>query len=164
MSLLQPHIIKHITAWFSEAGWPLRVLRCTEADLSKQPKDRTFPVFVIICTKFKKMENMKSVIEFSLSSDSKLTRLDQGASLIESVRGCQQFAALRAGLAAGGDKSIEEVCLQLRTEQSNSIKYSLFLTERQQQGGLCNLPFAAFIVPQGREVEWMFSTAEGDYY
>ena len=61
VSLLQPHIIKYVTEWFVEAGWPLRVLRCTEADLSKEPKDRIFPVFVIICTKFKKMENMKNV-------------------------------------------------------------------------------------------------------
>ena len=160
VSLLQPHIIKYVTEWFVEAGWPLRVLRCTEADLSKEPKDRIFPVFVIICTKFKKMENMKNVIELALSSDSKLTRLDKGKSLIESVRGCQQFAALRAGLAGGGDKSMEEVCLQLRTESSTSVKYSLLLTE-SQNAGVCNLPFAAFIVPQGRDVEWMFATAEG---
>ena len=159
VSLLQPHIIKYVTQWFVSAGWPIRVLRCSEADLSKDPKDRTFPVFVIICTKFKKMENMKSVIELALSSDSKLTRLDKGESLVESVRGCQQFAALRAGLAAGGDRSMEEVCLQLRTENSTSVKYSLFLTESKTAA--CNLPFAAFIVPQGRDVEWMFATAEG---
>jgi len=158
VSLLQPHIVKHVTEWFTNLGWPIRVIRCTEADQGKDLKDRIFPVFVIICTKFKKMENMKSVIELALSSDTKLSRLDKGSSLIESVRGCQQFAALRAAIAGGGDKSMEEVCLQLRSEDSNSVKYSLFLAERN---GTSTLPFAAFIVPQGREVEWMFATAEG---
>ena len=62
------------------------------------------------------------------------------------MRGCQQFAALRAAIAGGGDKSMEEVCLQLRSEDSNSVKYSLFLAERN---GTSTLPFAAFIVPQG---------------
>ena len=159
VSLLQPHIIQHVAHWFVDAGWPVRVLRCSEADTSKPPEDRIFPVFVIVATKFKKMEKMKPVIEISLSSEGKLMRLDKPGSLVDSVRGCQQFAALRARLAKGGaDKSIEEACLQLCSEDSQTVKYSLFLTERSL---ISSLLFAAFIVPQGREVEWMFATAEG---
>ena len=159
VSLLQPHIIHHVAHWFVDAGWPVRIIRCTEADENKKPEERIFPVFAIIATKFKKMEKMKPVIEISLSTEGKLMRLDKPASLVDSVRGCQQFAALRARLAKGGaDSSIEEACLQLRAEDSQSVKYSLFLTERNVAS---NLSFAAFIVPQGREVEWMFATAEG---
>ena len=158
VSLLQPHILQHVSGWFVEAGWPVRVLRCTDADLAKPPAERIFPVFVIVCTKFKKMDKMKPVIELSLTADGKLMRLDKVDSLVESVRGCQQFAALRARLAKGGDQSIEEACLQLRSEDSHAVKYSLYLTERSM---VSNLLFAAFIVPQGREVEWIFSTVEG---
>jgi hypothetical protein len=75
----------------------------------------------------------------------------------------------------------------LRPQGSEGVKYSLFLTDRGQTS---SLPFAAFIVPQvqslhilrinflhsicsvdratvtvknmqGREVEWLFATAEG---
>ena len=158
VSLLQPHIIRFVANWFVEAGWPIRILRCVEADQSKPPQDRIFPVFVIVCTKFKKMAGMKPVIELGLSSEGQLMRLQKADSLVESVRGCQQFAALRARLAKGGDQSIEEACLQLHAEDAQSVKYSIFLTERTKSS---SLPFAAFIVPQGREVEWMFATAEG---
>jgi len=158
VSLLQPHIIRFVADWFVSAGWPIRILRCVEADQSKPPQERIFPVFVIVCTKFKKMADMKPVIELGLTSEGQLMRLQKAESLVESVRGCQQFAALRARLAKGGDQSIEEACLQLHAEDSQSVKYSIFLTERKQ---ISSLLFAAFIVPQGREVEWMFATAEG---
>lgn len=62
ISLLQPHILDFITQWFSERGWPLRILRCQEADANKSPQDRLFPVFVIVATKFRKMPNMPQVI------------------------------------------------------------------------------------------------------
>jgi len=160
VSLLQPHIISHVSRWFASAGWPVRVIRCTEADTCKQPQDRIFPVFVIVCTKFKKMAQMSPVLELSLSTDGQLMRLQQVDSLIDSVRGCQQFAALRARLAKGADSTIEEACLQLHAEDSAAtVKYSLYLTERGQMSS--NLPFAAFIVPQGREVEWLFAQVEG---
>ena len=158
VSLLQPHIISHVSAWFVEAGWPVRIIRCNEAEQNKPPAERIFPVFVMVCTKFKKMAAMKPVLELSLSTDGNLTRLDKPESLVESVRGCQQFSALRARLAKGGDRSIEEACLQLRSQESVHAKYSLYLTEREKTS---KMPFSAFIVPQGREVEWMFATAEG---
>ena len=61
VSLLQPHILNHVTKWFNAQGWPLRVLRCKEADESKPPEDRVFPVFVLVATKFKKMNDMPPV-------------------------------------------------------------------------------------------------------
>lgn len=38
VSLLQPHILSHLVAWFVDHGWPLRILRCTEVDVSKNPE------------------------------------------------------------------------------------------------------------------------------
>ena len=68
ISLVQPHILNHLVEWFVDHGWPLRILRCTEVDVSKSPEDRIFPVFGIIATKFRKMNDMKPVLEISLSS------------------------------------------------------------------------------------------------
>jgi len=61
-------------------------------------------------------------------------------------------------LAGGGDKTIAEASLDLSLPGDQKPRYSLFLSERSKPS---NIRFAAFIVPQGREVEWLFATAEG---
>lgn len=40
ISLLQPHILDHVVAWFSDRGWPVRILRCREAEESRPPQER----------------------------------------------------------------------------------------------------------------------------
>ena len=158
VTLLQPHILTSIVPWFSSRGWPVRVIRCPEADINKAAQDRGLPVFVLVATKFKQNNNMRPVLEFSLSSDGQINRLPDSDSLVASVRGCQQFTALRARLAGGGDKTMAEASLDLSLPGDHRPRYSLFLAERIKAS---NLRFAAFIVPQGREVEWLFATAEG---
>ena len=68
ISLLQPHILNHFVTWFVDHGWPVRILRCTDVELSKPVEDRIFPVFAIVATKFRKMNNMTPILEISLSS------------------------------------------------------------------------------------------------
>jgi len=158
VSLMQPHILSAMVTWFSSRGWPVRVIRCVEAEQNKAVQDRVFPVFVVVATKFKPNSTMRPVLELSLSSDGQISRLSEPESLVKSVRGCQQFSALRARLAGGGDKTIAEASLDLWEAGGDKPRYQLFLAERTKQS---NILFAAFIVPQGREVEWMFATAEG---
>lgn len=154
ISLLQPHILHQIVHWFVDHGWPLRILRCTEVDISKNPEDRIFPVFAIIATKFRKMSDMKPVLEISLSSSQgHLTRLKTQEDLIGSVRGVQQFAAVRAGMAKGDqlfqceDARQADVSLDLMTPSSIHPRYSFYLVDRNPPH---QIPFAVFIVPQGR--------------
>ena len=47
ISLLQPHILSSVVSWFSSRGWPVRIIRCTEVDLSKPTQERVLPVFVV---------------------------------------------------------------------------------------------------------------------
>ena len=164
ISLLQPHILNHLVEWFVDHGWPLRILRCSDVDASKAPEDRIFPVFAIVATKFRKMNDMKPVLEISLSSgQTHLTRLKRADELIGSVRGIQQFAAVRAGIAKGqlfecDDARQADVSLDLLTADSNFPRYSFYLVDRDPPH---QMPFAVFIVPQGREAEWLFSSKEG---
>ena len=160
ISLLQPHILSHVVSWFSDAGWPVRIIRCREAESGKTPDQTIFPVFAVVCTRFNKMSGMKPVLELALSSDGQLTRLETAADLVASVRGCQQFCALRAGLAGGGDRGQEEASLDLRVAGEDRPRYSLYLTDRGKRPEN-RIRFAAFITPQGREVEWLFATGEG---
>ena len=92
-----------------------------------------------------------------LSADGQTSRLKTRADLVNSVRGIQQFAAVRAGAAKsqklfrGGDARREDVSLDLKTADSDSPKYSLFLVDRENKQSA--LKFAVFIVPQGRYVD-----------
>jgi len=158
VTLLQPHILTAVVTWFSSKGWPVRIIRCIEAEQNKSAQDRVYPVFVVVVTKFKPNSTMRPVLELCLSTDGQISRLGEVDSLVKSVRGCQQFSALRARLAGGGDKTIAEASLDLWEAGREKPRYSLFLAERSKPS---NIIFAAFIVPQGREVEWMFATAEG---
>ena len=164
VSLLQEHILSHLVPWFSCRGWPVRILRCQEAEDSKAPQDRGLPVFVVVVTKFRQIEGAKPILELGLRSTGQLTRLEAPEQLVASVRGVQQFAALRANLAGGGDSTQEEVSLDLRPPGSDIPRYSLFLADRSPSAEKLlksSRPFAAFVVPEGREVEWLFASAEG---
>jgi len=169
ITLLQPHILEHIVPYFSDRGWPVRIVRCKEADINKSPEDRRFPVFAFIATKFRKMAaGQQSILEFALSSDSAPSRLTAPADLVSSVKGIQQFAAVRAGLAkdaAGGGgfnadaRQNGNASLDL-VDGQGAVRYSMYLAESASTAAK-KRPFGVFIVPQGREAEWLFCTVEG---
>lgn len=164
ITLLQPHILEHVAKYFSAKGWPLRIVRCKEADLSKSPADRRFPVFALIATKFKPLPNMKPVLEFALSSDSTPSRLPSASELVSSVKGIQQFAAVRAGIAKGtfnaDARQNSDISLDL-VDNEGKVRYSMFLAEQPDSQIKVERPFALFIVPQGRESEWLFGSVGG---
>ena len=119
VSLLQPHILSSAVSWFSARGWPVRIIRCPEVDTNKPASERGLPVFVLVATKFRSNSNMRPVLEFSLSSEGQINRVPDTESLVASVRGCQQFTALRARLAGGGDKTMAEASLDLSLPGNN---------------------------------------------
>jgi len=165
ISLLQPHILAHFVDVFAGYGWPVRVVRCKEAD-SGRDGDCVFPVFALVATKFKKMPKSVQVYELAMSADAPNSRLTHCQDLIDSVRGIQQFSAARAGAAkrffARGDARQEEMALELKDGQLDEAKYSLYIAEcAKSGGGQHQLNFAVFIVPQGRDTEWLFSTVAG---
>ena len=74
----------------------MRIIRCPEADANKKALDRGLLVFVVVATRFKANANIKPMLEFSLSSEGQLNRLQDTDSLVASVQGCKQLTALRA--------------------------------------------------------------------
>jgi len=160
VSLLQPHILTGLLAWFSPRPWAVRIARCREAETARPATARVFPVWLVVCTRLR-CPFPAPLLELQLA-DSQTTRLPDTAALASSVRGCQQFSAVRAGLAAGaGDPKLAEVSLDLASPgEAGPPRYSLHLADSPNTSGN-SLPFAVFLVPQGREVEWQFSTAAG---
>ncbi len=144
------------------------MVRCKEVEDNRRPEDRSFPVFAVVGTKFRKMPTPSAgIFELCMSNSSQVSRLPSGEDLIDSVRGVQQFSAARAGLLKkgdggedrhleSGDARQEEVALELRDKELKEPKYSLYLTERQGHRK-SRLIFGVFIVPQGRQVDKTFS-------
>ena len=110
-------------------------------------------MFVLVATKFKPMTGMKPVIEFGLSSEAAPTRLASPEELISSVKGIQQFAAVRAGIAKGtfnaDARNNSDVSLDL-VDGEGKVRYAMFLAEQADSHITAKRAFAVFIVPQGR--------------
>lgn len=65
ISLLQEHIMKALLDYFPTNNWMFRVVRCFEAEKKAyESGENPMPVFVIICTKFKSLPNMVSILQF----------------------------------------------------------------------------------------------------
>ncbi|KAK9510037.1 hypothetical protein O3M35_004910 [Rhynocoris fuscipes] len=164
ISLMQQHIMMFLLKQFTERAWMIRVCRCydVEAKLTEEQGYKPLPVFMVICTKFKKMENSKSVIELCTTIDSPATRLTNTDKIVESVIEAQQVAIVCAGLQKSGSAG-REVLLEVGKGDEEEAKYSINIVDRQkvvEAKGLVS-SYAAFIIPQGRETEWAFGTPEG---
>lgn len=158
VSLLQEHILKHVLDWFPKNGWMMRICRCEDAEKTQSDSGNFyFPVFVLVCTKFRQMPNLKPVIELQLEGEvvNKVETIEQA---IESVHELQQYALLRHTLhtkhIAGDDTSV-----QLCDPKSGGTRYILHVVDSVKKSN--SLRFAVFIVPHGREHEWMFGTSKG---
>lgn len=66
VSLLQEHILVKLLEFFPTAGWMFRVCRCIEAEQrsARSGDGAGLPVFIVICTKFKKLPNVQPVSSF----------------------------------------------------------------------------------------------------
>ncbi|CAL4094377.1 unnamed protein product, partial [Meganyctiphanes norvegica] len=158
ISLLQEHIIAHVVRWFPANGWMVRVCRCEDAEQSQREEGKfSFPVFVMICTKFKQMPGFKAILELQLQGDTvqRVTNPDQ---VKDTVRELQQYALLRHNLhsqrIAGENMSVELV-----DSLSGNKRFILHVVDCPKKSS--KLKFAVFIVPHGREQEWMFGNPAG---
>ncbi|XP_076359527.1 eEF1A lysine and N-terminal methyltransferase isoform X1 [Tachypleus tridentatus] len=157
ISLLQEHILEKLLSWFTNEGWIVRIHRCTDAEEESDEGQSSviFPVFMVVCTKFKKLPGTQSVLELCLSEDGLPVRLESPDAVIKSIQSLQHYAFLRSKLTS---KHLEEVTVDLCDPQNEFPRYSLFVVDRRKAS---SLKFAIFIVPQGRESEWLFGTPSG---
>ncbi|KAK4317286.1 hypothetical protein Pmani_011625 [Petrolisthes manimaculis] len=158
ISLLQEHIVTHLLSWFSQHSWMIRVCRCEDAERSQSESGQfSFPVFVIVCTKFKQMPNLRTVLESQLDGD-EVRRAENASQVVERVRELQQYALLRHTLHT---KSLagEDTAVELCDPSSGKTRYTIHLVDSLRKTH--SLRFAVFIVPHGREREWLFGTQTG---
>ena len=135
----------------------IRVCRCEEAERQEENIDSKkkkaagsrfqFPVFTVVCTKFKKMERIAPLLEFCPTENS-IERISSVNELKERVRSIQHFATL-CHQVKSDERASQDVFIDLMDPKSEkkTPKYTLFIVDRQCKS---NQKFAAFVVPQGR--------------
>lgn len=159
ISLLQEHILKEVLAFFPENEFFLRVVRCVEAEqkTAESSNDGTsMPVFVVVATKFKKLP-MK-VYEVCMAGE-QIQRVQKPEEVVLSVAAAQKASMVCNGLVRGSIAGMKEVSLDLHRPGEEISRYTIHVLDQRPVRG--NGKYAAFIVPQGRETEWLFSTPQG---
>jgi spermidine synthase len=157
ITLLQSHILKALLDYFPQQNFMFRIVRCFAAEQKTLETSSTaMPVFVVVATKFKKLP--LKMLEVCMGGD-KMERLTSEAEMIEAVTQTQTAAMVCNGLARGSIAKTNEVSLDLFIPGEKKPRYTLNILDQAPVRG--NNKFAAFIVPQGRETEWLFSTPQG---
>ena len=171
ISLLQTNIFNHLLKWFTTNGqWIIRIQRCFKAETthrSESGDDKlVLPVFVVICTKLNSNlttnENFQ-FFEVSLSEnvDAKSKRLNSTTEVINEIVSLQQFSFIQNHIKNFKIKEEDNLYLDLYDETDLiNPKYTLYFVDHPNRR-LKHEKCAVFIVPQGRETEWLFATFDG---
>uniref|UniRef100_A0A1B6D8N5 Methyltransferase type 11 domain-containing protein n=1 Tax=Clastoptera arizonana TaxID=38151 RepID=A0A1B6D8N5_9HEMI len=161
ISLLQVHILKYLLEQFTELGWMIRVCRCPEAEnKSISEGGRGLPVFAVICTKLKKMAQMKLVYEVCLYGDT-IQRMESIDEMLAAIKAAQDAAMICTGLNRCSLTDSGEVVIDLTKPNEKEPRYTVIVADKDDVKDASNMTFAAFIVPQRREHEWLFGVPEG---
>ncbi|XP_047506732.1 eEF1A lysine and N-terminal methyltransferase homolog isoform X3 [Pieris napi] len=158
ISLLQSHILKKLVDVFSDKSWMFRVVRCHEAEQKniENGDGTTLPVFVVIATKFKLMPNL--LLEVCLAGE-KMIRLKSPEELLSCVKSAQDTAFITNSLGKSRLDEDDEVSLDLMMPGEDTPRYTLYVVDKKKSQAVNK--YAVFIVPQGRESEWLFGTPTG---
>ncbi|CAG9784682.1 unnamed protein product [Diatraea saccharalis] len=158
ISLLQSHILHKLLETFCDKSWMFRVVRCHEAEQKNADNGdgTTLPVFVVVATKFKVMPQL--ILEVCLAGE-KMVRMSTTQELAGYIKSAQDTAFVTNGLAKTNLHEDNEVTLDLIQPGEENPRYTLFIVDQKQKQAVNK--YAVFIVPQGRESEWLFGTAAG---
>lgn len=137
-----------------------RIVRCKEAEqkTSTSSSDGTsMPVFIIIATKFHTLPT--TILELCLAGD-KIERFENTSDFRSALLSVQRAAIVCNGLVRSRINNMEEISIDLYQPTEKVPRYTIHVLDQNKTKQLVGR-FAAFIVPQGRETEWLFSTASG---
>uniref|UniRef100_A0A182Q043 eEF1A lysine and N-terminal methyltransferase homolog n=1 Tax=Anopheles farauti TaxID=69004 RepID=A0A182Q043_9DIPT len=157
ISLLQAHILQEVLDHFPAADFMLRVVRCSDAGRGNSEDGSSMVVFAIVATKFKNLP--MRVLELCLAGD-QIERVQRAEDIQAAVASAQKAAMVCNGLAKGSIAGQAEVSIDLfHPSVKNEPRYTIHVLDQTPKRG--NGKYAAFIVPQGRETEWLFATPAG---
>lgn len=175
--MLQKHIVDYLLEFLPRNNCMLRIVHCLDVERANRERNGeeslTLPVFAIIATKFKSLPMLVSncltsctshnktyfqILEFGLGND-KMQRFHSAMELANAVESVQKAALVCNGLARSSIAGHNEVIMDLHRASEETSRYTVYVLEQMPARGLGK--YAAFIVPQGRETEWLFATTAG---
>ncbi|XP_018589744.1 eEF1A lysine and N-terminal methyltransferase-like isoform X2 [Scleropages formosus] len=158
VSLAQEHVVKMAVEHFVREGWAVRAHCLGNQDCGSA--SFALPLFVLVCTKFRKPPPAP-VLEVCQGEDGPPCRLATVLELLRVVKERQAYALLRQKLRTDTDGS-RSPSLTLCHASTGRPRYTLTV---QDSPATAKVPranhFAIFIVPQGRESDWLYGSAEG---
>uniref|UniRef100_A0A0A9YAL4 Methyltransferase-like protein 13 n=2 Tax=Lygus hesperus TaxID=30085 RepID=A0A0A9YAL4_LYGHE len=135
--------------------------------LSRSKASNPFLFSSLFSTKFKKLPNSRSIIEFSNTPDVLAARVDDPNKIINTVLDAQQMSIVCAGLQRSSSAG-REIIFEVGKGDIASARYTVYIVDKinliPKGSGAVVQSYAAFIVPQGRETEWAFGCPEGRQY
>lgn len=157
ISLLQEYILKQLLSYFPSNGFMFRIVRCHEAEEKTRMEDgSSIPVFAVIATKVINLS--QTVLEIALV-DSSPKRLSSTDDIISAILSVQQSSFIFNNLQKRSVADIGEISLNLHSPDNKHPRYTIYVLDQPKVHG--TKTYAAFIVPQGKETDWLFSTKEG---
>ncbi|XP_067156792.1 eEF1A lysine and N-terminal methyltransferase isoform X1 [Apteryx mantelli] len=157
VSLAQAHVLKKAVEYFSQEGWVVRVHQVASSGDKQQ---FVLPIFVYVMTKFKKVPgSAPQILEICPEEQDKPMRVESTERLVEAVKDRQHYALLRSQLSKAS--SGEQLSLDLCSKESGKPRYTLHVVDSPSMKPSRDNHFAIFIIPQGRETEWLFGTEDG---
>ncbi|CAM4713706.1 unnamed protein product [Lepidochelys kempii] len=160
ISLAQAHVVKKVVGYFSREGWMVRVHQVSGSDDGADKQQFVLPVFVYVMTKFKKIPgSVLQILEICTEEQDKPVRVESAEQLVEAIKERQLYALLRSQL--NKNPSASHVSLDLCDADAGKPRYTLHVVDSPSVKASRNNHFAIFIIPQGRETEWLFGTEAG---
>lgn len=159
VTLAQENVIRLAVEHFVQLGWAVR-LHCLQQENGNEEDSFALPVFVLICTKFRQPMPMP-ILEMCLGEDGAPMRLAQVSELLSVVREHQAYSVLRKKLRTGIDAR-SNLSLHLCHVKTGLPRYTLTVQDCPPGAKVPRSnQFAIFIVPQGSETAWLYSSSEG---
>ncbi|XP_051511192.1 eEF1A lysine and N-terminal methyltransferase isoform X1 [Myxocyprinus asiaticus] len=159
VTLAQEHVIKLAVEHFAQ-GWAVRIHCLTGQQNEDSDYSFALPVFVLVCTKFRQAPPF-TVLEMCQGEDGAPSRLASVSELLSAVKERQAYNLLLHRLRGRTDAS-STPSLTLCNAATGHSRYTLTVQDSPPSAKLPRTNyFAIFIVPQGRESDWLYGSAEG---
>uniref|UniRef100_A0A914LIN6 PABS domain-containing protein n=1 Tax=Meloidogyne incognita TaxID=6306 RepID=A0A914LIN6_MELIC len=150
VTLAQEHIIQKLLNYFDKNQFMIRFQKCFQSG-----KEFVMPVFAVIITKLKIPLPQKRKIEYLNGMDIQPELIETSEKLIERIKAEQQLSWFKHYISRG---PIEEASLKIYFSNGKE-RYELFIIDEYNIKKLTK--YGVFIVPLGRENDWIFVTTKG---
>ncbi|XP_039270372.2 eEF1A lysine and N-terminal methyltransferase-like [Styela clava] len=155
VTLAQDYILNKILEYFTKNDW---LVRLHKVFMSDENQSNNLPVFAFVMTKFKNLP--KKILEVCVDDSFTPTRVAEKENIKEFVKSQQHYAAYKSSLNKEVDPTKDNPPIELfSATDSVNPRFILHIVDKSSSKLHCK--FAVFIVPQGRESEWLFASNEG---